>query len=292
MNNTNTHIKDVKNIKNVIVFGSNGMLGKYISIYLSQKNFHVINITRNNFDILLSNNILNDLENLLLTYNINKDYVVINCIGLIPQTQNYNPLHYFTINSIFPYHLSQLSIKYNFKLIHPTTDCVFSGHKGLYNESDLKNETSIYGLSKILGENIPNTTIIRTSIIGQQLHNNYSLLQWLLSNKNKTVNGYTNHLWNGITCLQFAKIIEYIINYNTFWIGIKHVFSNEIVSKYQLLQLINNTYNLNITIKPIQTTKPVNKSLTTIHTSHNFQNIIPSLQKQLQELYDFQSYLV
>jgi len=272
----------MNNVK-IIVFGSTGMLGKYISLYLSQQQLNVINITRKNIDVIQSPNLLLNLENILLQHNIQKNDIVINCIGLIPQTQNYNPLHYFTTNSLLPYHLSQLSLKYNFHFIHPTTDCVFSGQKGLYNELDLKDDPTIYGSSKILGENIPNTTIIRTSIIGQQLHNNYSLLQWLISNQNKTVNGYTNHLWNGITCLQFAKIIHYIITHNKFWIGIQHVFSNEIISKYHLLQLINETYNLNVNIIPTQTPHNINKSLTTIHSNFN----IPPLKQQLIELSQF-----
>lgn len=271
---------------NIVVFGSNGMLGSYISNFFTQKNYNVTNITRKDFDITTSTNLLYDLEQLFVKFNINHTYVVINCIGLIPQTQNTNPNHYFQINSIFPFHLSQLAFKYNSKFIHPTTDCVFSGKQGHYNEYNLKDETSIYGLSKILGENIPHTTIIRTSIIGQQTNNNYSLLQWLISNKNQTVNGYTNHLWNGITCLQFAKIIEYIIQYNMFWIGIRHIFSNEIVSKYTLLHIINDVYKLNVNICPVQTEHNIDKSLTTIHT-HNLQHLIPSLQQQIEELYNF-----
>lgn len=262
------------------------MLGTYVSNYFTQKNYNVINITRQHLDIITSENLLYDLGQLFLKFNINHTYVVINCIGLVPQTQITDSYHYFKINSVFPFHLSQLCFKYNSKLIHPTTDCVFSGQHGHYNEYNLKDEKSMYGISKILGENIPHTTIIRTSIIGEQTNNNYSLLQWLVSNKNNTVNGYTNHLWNGITCLQFAKIIEYIIQYNMFWIGIKHVFSNEIISKYQLLHIINDVYKLDITIHPIQTKDNIDKSLTTTHTL-NLQHLIPSIQQQIEELYHF-----
>lgn len=272
------------NKSDIVIFGSNGMLGSYVSTYFTQKNYNVINITRQHLDIITSENLLYDLEQLFINRNIHHNSVIINCIGLIPQTQITDSFHYFLINSVFPYHLSQLSFKYNSKLIHPTTDCVFSGKQGYYNEYNLKDEKNIYGLSKILGENIPHTTIIRTSIIGEQTHHNYSLLQWLISNKNNTVNGYTNHLWNGITCLQFAKIIEYIIQYNMFWTGIRHIFSNETISKYQLLQIINDVYKLNITIHPTQTKDNIDKSLTTIHTQ-NLQHLIPSIQQQIEELY-------
>jgi len=272
--------------KQIIIFGNTGMLGSYIYKYLLSKHKKVIGLNRNDIDILQSN--IHDLEKLLLNYKINENTLIINCIGLIPQVKPLNDYDYIMINSVFPNNLNQLSIKYKFKLIHPTTDCVFNGKKGKYTENCIKDEYKVYGISKILGENVSNAMIIRTSIIGHQKTQNYSLLQWLISNKNQKVNGFTNCFWNGITCLQFAKIIDYIIDNKIYWYGVKHIFSNETVSKYELLSLINKIYDLNIEITPMKSNyEIIDKSLDTIYTN-NLQGLIPPLDQQIIEMKQFE----
>jgi dTDP-4-dehydrorhamnose reductase len=128
---------------------------------------------------------------------------------------------------------------------------VFSGNRGNYTEKDLHDCVDDYGKSKSLGENLNNTNI-RTSIIGEELFNKKSLIEWVKSNKNSTINGFSNHFWNGVTCLELAKFIEILINENNFWKGTKHIFSPESVSKYQLVNLINDVYNLDIKINKIE----------------------------------------
>jgi dTDP-4-dehydrorhamnose reductase len=249
----------------IIIFGQTGMLGTYIYNYLTKMNQIPIIINRNTFDVL--NGKLSDLKLLLQKQQQqNKQIIVINCIGLIPQRkvkdeEDYED-NYIKINSIFPKYLSIICSEFNYKLIHITTDCVFSGNTfpGSYNEQSEKDELGIYGLSKSFGEDIK-ATIIRTSIIGEQNNTSYlSLLEWVKSNKNKSINGYTNHYWNGVTCLELSKIIYNIIITNNFWQGIKHVYSN-VVSKYELLNYINEIYNLNINIIPVTTAKINNKEL-------------------------------
>ena len=109
----------------------------------------------------------------------------------------------------------------------------------------------IYGITKSLGEP-ENATIIRTSIIGEELYHKKSLLEWVKSNKDKSIDCYTNNLWNGVTCLTLSKIIYKMINENIFWKGVKHIFSPDIVSKYELCCYINKIYDLNINIIPIE----------------------------------------
>ena len=229
----------------VIIFGSNGMLGTYIKNYLS-KYFTVIALSRDDYD--LSNLQIQTLDQLLLNNCIEENDIVINSAGVIPQASKQRTLNnrlYFTINSMFPVILSQICDKHRTKLIHITTDCVFSGKDGNYNELSLHDEINDYGLSKSLGE-LCNATIIRTSIIGEEQTNKRSLLEWVKSNKHQTINGFTEHFWNGVTCLQLAKIIYQIIDQNIYWRGVRHIFSPRSVNKYELVSMINKIYNLAI----------------------------------------------
>jgi dTDP-4-dehydrorhamnose reductase len=172
--------------------------------------------------------------------------VVINCAGAIPQ-QNCNIRKYIVVNTLFPHKLNEISEKYNKKLIHITTDCVFSGKDGNYDENSRHDAEDIYGISKSLGEN-ESMCIIRTSIIGEELKNKRSLIEWVKSQQNKTIDGYENVFWNGVSCLQLAKIIGNIIVENSYWKGVRHIASPNIVSKSELCKYINEIYNLNITI--------------------------------------------
>lgn len=275
---------------NIYIFGGNGMLGTYIYKYFKKtiKNIetNVIPITRNNFDVIDIN--YNKLEKILIDFNIKNNDVIINCIGKIPQRSNNNEINqYIKINTLLPVFLSSLSSKYLFNFIHITTDCVYNGSEGKYNELYENNEMNIYGLSKSLGELGDNskTTIIRTSIIGEEKNNKKSLLEWVKSNKNKKIYGFTNHYWNGVTCLELSKIIYKIINENNYWLGVRHIFSPNIVSKYELCCLINKYYNLNINIIEKINEINIDKTLTTIYNTDNFN--INNIEQQIIDLTKF-----
>jgi dTDP-4-dehydrorhamnose reductase len=186
------------------------------------------------------------------------------------------------VNAIFPIILNRLCRKYNFQLIHISTDCVFSGKKGNYSETDEPDEKGIYGTSKFFGEG-HNMMTIRTSIIGEEQRNKLSLLEWLKSNKGKTVNGYTNHFWNGVTCLELARQIKNIILDSIKWEGVRHMFSPIIVSKYTLLCMINKIYDLGITINEMKPNIAIDKTLTTIYSEFD----IPALDTQIQQMKEF-----
>lgn len=227
------------------LFGSTGMLGRYVLNILSEY-YNVTCINRSDYDIKIDSN--EKLEELL--NNVQENDVVVNCSGLIPQNNvtPHNVRDYVKINSIFPNILNEICNKTKCNFIHITTDCVFSGLTGNYNENDIHDSNSYYGISKSLGEN-NKATIIRTSIIGEEHCNKNSLLEWLIKNQNKTIQGYSNHYWNGVTCLTLAKIIKQIIENNSFWKGVRHIYSPVSVSKYELCNYINEIYNLNITIE-------------------------------------------
>jgi len=272
----------------LFVFGSNGMLGNYIIKNLS-KDYQVIKLTRKDYD--LSKLSIDSLSELLKYKNIQKNDIVINCAGVIPQASKQRGLNtrlYFTINSLFPVVLSQICDKFEAKMIHVTTDCVFSGKDGNYDENSLHDETNDYGTSKSLGE-LCKATIIRTSIIGEEVNNKRSLLEWVRSNRGGEINGFTNHIWNGVTCLQLSKIIEKMIREKIYWEGVRHIFSPRSVSKYELVSLINEIYDLNIKVNKFEMANLIDKTLTTIYKTNDIFNI-PELKIQIQELKKFDLY--
>jgi len=152
------------------------MLGNYIVKYLRNFNYDIISLTRSDYDLSKLN--ITTLDKLLIEKGLQKDDIIINCAGVIPQASKQRTLDsklYFTINSMFPVILSMICEKYDTRMIHITTDCVFSGKDGNYNENSLHDEINDYGVSKSLGE-LCNATIIRTSIIGEEIYNKRSLL--------------------------------------------------------------------------------------------------------------------
>ena len=228
-----------------IIFGKTGMLGNYVYKTL-MTDYEVISIDRADFDIECCD--WNKLDDKIKIYS--KNDVIINCIGSIPQRKP-NIRQLIIVNTIFPLKLNEIAKKYELKIIHITTDCVFSGKKGNYNENDIHDCEDNYGITKSLGENIEGC-IIRTSIIGEEINNKLSLLEWVKGNKNKTITGYTNFYWNGVTCLTLSKIIKDIINNDKYWSGVKHVYSPNIVSKFELCNMINKIYELNINIVEVE----------------------------------------
>jgi dTDP-4-dehydrorhamnose reductase len=269
----------------IYIFGSTGMMGNYIQKYLSTK-YDIISITKNEINIL---NVTHDsLDMFISNYNPNPNDIVINCMGIIPHTTTdnvNNARSFIIINSLFPIMLSFMCKKYNMKFIHITTDCVFSGSSGNYNEDDISDENKMYGMSKSLGE-LACGTIIRTSVIGEENKKKNQFLEWVRNNKNKEITGYDNHYWNGVTCLQLAKIINQIIDKDMYWNGVRHIFSPNIVSKFQLANIINDIYNLNINIKKFITDCNIDKTLSTIYEINNMFNI-PDLTNQIIELKNY-----
>ena len=265
-------------INKILLFGSSGMLGRYIYSYFNNNK----NISLYAVDIRISNDSIETLEDILIRNDIDQNTCVINCIGAIPQRQAQSSpdKNYFLVNSIFPNILWHICKKYNAKMIQPTTDCVFSGKRGLYTECDEHDETNSYGASKSLGEPI-GCTVIRTSIIGKELINKKSFLEWVMSNDNNKINGFTNHMWNGITCLEYCKIIDKIVTNNLFWSGIRHIYSPTPISKYEMACIISDTFNLNIEITPLESADKSNKTLTSKYDSL-FE--IPELKYQINDL--------
>ena len=248
----------MQNKKRVILFGSTGMMGNYVRYVLKHHDLHIIN--RNKFDANADS--FEKLSGLVKNLEPNADTTFINCIGAIPQ-KDYNAHVYKNINQELPHLINRVRKEYNSKFIHITTDCVFSGEAGNYNENSVHDGDTVYGQTKSKGE--PNDcTVIRTSIIGEENLNKKSLLEWVISQKNNTIQGFTDHLWNGITCYQLALIIDQMIRENIYWEGVRHIFSPNVVSKYDLCKNISEVYDLNINVEKNETEK-CNRTLTSVY---------------------------
>lgn len=270
----------------IVVLGHTGMLGRYVSKYFKSEGYEVLNLSRKEIDA--SNIKKYELRAKLFNLGIKSTDVIINCIGMIKQRSDASDLDFVMVNSAFPLMLADACEKDGIKLIHPTTDCVYDGLEGGYDENSEHTATDVYGMSKSLGEP-KNATTIRTSIIGDEISNKKSLVEWVKSNKDQTVFGYTNHHWNGVTCLQFAKICKHIIDNNLYWNGVRHITSPSSVTKEELVNMISNAYNLNITVTPKETDTLCDRSLSTINTT----NIdVPELIIQVNDMKDFYGKLI
>jgi dTDP-4-dehydrorhamnose reductase len=262
------------------IFGANGMLGRTIFKYLSGQ-YKVVAFYRNSFDPLVHS--FQDLVSLFDKHNIQKEDCIINCLGIIPQKGESKKENYYMVNTVFPLMLEEISQKLECHFIQISTNCVFESDSNCHDENSLNYSHEIYSASKRLGEPA-NSTVIRTSIIGEEESTSFSLLNWLLSKKNSTVTGFTNHYWNGVTCLQLSKIIKHIIDKNVYWKGVRHIFSPEIVSKSQLLKIIADVYKINIAILDTETPKMNQKTLSSIYNTDIY---IPSIREQILEQKQF-----
>jgi dTDP-4-dehydrorhamnose reductase len=265
--------------KKIVLLGAKGMLGQAVERYFSSK-YEVINFDQR-YSIYERDNFISELNYL-------KPDVVINCIGKIKQkTSLFEDL--FTSNTLLPLDLNS-SIT-DALIIHPSTDCIFSGEDRVpYNVFDVPNAKDDYGISKLYGELSgklrENTFVLRTSIIG--LTQNYvsdGLLDWFMRQEDgATISGYTNHLWNGITTLEWCYLAEKIIlgsapqSSN----GIIQVGAGNTISKYELLVCANEVFGRSVRVEPIRTADDVTRVL---HPEVKMQNI----QDQLANYWSWMS---
>ena len=181
--------------------------------------------------------------------NLNPD-IIINCVGITTRRiNNDNISNLEFINSRLPHYLNEWTEKNHKRLIHFSTDCVYSGKSGMYSESDKPDAIDLYGKSKAIGEiNNTKALTIRTSLIGREVYNHTELFEWLFKNKSGKVNGYENVYYSGLTTIRMSKIIEKINNYYPDLHGVFNI-SSKPITKYSLLNLINRHFKLEIQIE-------------------------------------------
>jgi dTDP-4-dehydrorhamnose reductase len=260
----------------VVVLGSNGMMGSMLSFYCKKNNIDHICISRNEFDVLRDT-----IDKLNAYLDLSNNYTFINCIGCIPQKQ-YSDTDYKTINEMFPHYLADYCESRGYGLVHLSTDCVYSGKHDYRNESHLPDSTTVYGKSKYLGE--PKYgTVVRCSILGPEKMTAFGLFSWFDKNTNLSVNGFLDHIWNGLTTYELSEYIIKNILEETFKNGLIHLFSKNSLSKYQILCEIQKRNNKEIDIIPYHT-EPKYYLLSSLYTQPR-----KMIEEQLDDLFSIMS---
>lgn len=272
----------------VVVLGASGMLGHAVARHLHNRGYEVhvsysseeqsSRNTRYKSSFVLDAKVQTQLNNIP-----DAEYVV-NCIGAIPQKASYERRSMFDINARFPQLLARHCSRRFQKLIHVSTDCVYSGVRGGYVESDAHDSTDDYGISKSLGEP-QNCMVIRTSLVGFELNSKFGLFSWAASQHSKAIDGYTNHFWNGVTNYQFAAICDKIIRDKLHVNGLRHVFSTKL-SKHDMLVKLSNKFDLNLQVRKVDHLKvTIDRSLSTEHDLCSKLQV-PDFDAMLRDLHD------
>jgi dTDP-4-dehydrorhamnose reductase len=191
-----------------------------------------------------------DFDGVLRAFDATRPDVVVNCIGIVKQdAAAKDPIQSIAINSLFPHRLAQACGAAGARLIHISTDCVFTGRRGNYKETDTSDAEDIYGRTKLLGEtDYEHSLTIRTSMIGRELQGAHGLVEWFLAQKGKTVRGFKRAVFSGFTTAELASIIGEVIANHQNLRGVWHVAAAPI-NKFDLLTLIKDSFALDVTIE-------------------------------------------
>ena len=244
----------------VLVLGINGLIGSTLFRCLS--NVQEIDVygtyNKDRVSYFFKKDLINkkifkcdaiNFDDLLkLIIKVEPDFVI-NCIGITKHHLNVNDKTCFLLNAELPKYLADQSNSLSYKLIHISTDCIYSGKKGMYKESDPSDAIDSYGKSKAEGEKLKlNSLILRTSTIGHEHYTNYGLLNWFL-NQDKSCVGFQKAIFSGIPTITLSNIIKSIIINSSNLSGIYNISANPI-NKYLLLKIIAKIYKKNIVIVP------------------------------------------
>ncbi|KTD24338.1 dTDP-4-dehydrorhamnose reductase [Legionella lansingensis] len=246
----------------ILVLGATGMLGSAIFRTLqNSEHFDVYGTLRDiealrYFPVqmhakLISNIDVLDEDKLISVFERVRPNLVINCVGLIKQLACANdPLIVLPINAMFPHRLAKVCAQFETRMIHISTDCVFSGRKGAYVESDRSDAEDLYGKSKFIGEipELSHVLTLRTSIIGHELNSHYALIDWFLSQKEQ-VKGYVNAIFSGLPTVELTRVMRDFVIPRFDLSGLYHVAAKPI-NKYDLLNLVAEIYGKKIIIIP------------------------------------------
>lgn len=247
----------ILNARKVLVLGAGGMLGSAVFRYfLGDPQFEAIgtlrSVAKKHFfgphewgSLLTEVDVLDDMDLVALFSDVQPD-IVINCVGLIKQVDaSRNHLASISTNSLLPHRLAQFCKMANARLVHLSTDCVFSGKRGNYTENDVPDAEDLYGRTKLLGEIQYGTAVtLRTSIIGHELGSANSLIDWFLKQAGQ-VTGYKNAIFSGLPAIEIARVIrDFVIPLDNLR-GLYHLSARPI-SKYDLLRMVSGVYGKDI----------------------------------------------
>jgi len=246
----------------ILILGGDGMIGHKMAQVLSAQNHEIVISIREKKDLTLksisskSKVFFNDFlkDNILdFLVKVNPD-IIINAIGVtIRRGAKKKISDTIYLNSLFPHQLSNWALAFKKRLIHFSTDCVFSGSEGSYLEDTTPDALDYYGKTKGLGEvNSKSSLTIRSSMIGPELFNKTELFEWIINNKEKEINGFSRVMYSGVTTFYMARIVADLIDNHKNLSGIYNVASKPI-SKFELLHLINDNFDLGLIINEDKT---------------------------------------
>ncbi len=246
----------------ILVLGAYGMLGHRLLLDLQDRNSVVGAARRKKF---WKAPIMDELDQVHIHTGIDafdfssiesliqkeRPECVINCIGIVKQLDAArDPVTSITINSLLPHKLSAMCQKMGIRLVHFSTDCVFSGRKGNYSQNDIPDPVDLYGRSKLLGEvGGENVITIRSSLIGREMDSRNGLIEWFLSNRGGSVKGFKKAIFSGFPTTEMSNIVSSIISDNRHLSGVWQVAA-EPISKYDLLCKVKSKANIDIKIVP------------------------------------------
>ena len=268
-------------MKTILILGSSGMLGHVVTKYFEEKGYDVYNLSHrikiNERTEIMDVTNFSEFDKYLNKLKVD---VIVNCIGILNEDAENNPDKAILLNSYLPRFLEKKYMNTKVKIIQTSTDCVFSGKTGNYTEDSFRDGDSIYARTKTLGEINNNKDLtIRTSIIGPDINEDgIGLFHWFMNQKG-TIYGFKNAYWTGVTTIELAKGIEKLIKNDV--AGLYHFVPNEKISKYNLLNIIAEIFNRNITIIPKEDYY-VDKSL--INTRTDFKYVIPTYREMIEEM--------
>lgn len=266
----------------ILVLGATGMAGHIISIYLKEAGHEVTAFSRRKFEYC--DYIIGDITDFnFLKKIIEKDYydAVINAIGILNKDADDYKLLAVLLNSYLPHYLSDVTKNMKTRVIHMSTDCVFSGNRGGYNETSIRDGETFYDRSKALGELENNKDLtFRNSIIGPDLNEDgIGLFNWFMKQDGQ-IYGFTKAIWTGVTTLTLAKAMEKALEENL--TGLYNLVNNERISKYDLLKFFNkHIKDETIAIFPSEIVK-IDKSL--INNRKDFSFVVPSYEQMIIEM--------
>ncbi|WP_338654118.1 sugar nucleotide-binding protein [Sporosarcina psychrophila] len=265
-----------------LVLGATGMAGHTISLFLSEKGHEVTTFSRTAFPYCknINGDIMDDflLNSILVKENYN---VVINCIGILNEACELVPSRAVYLNSYLPHFIADKLKNTNTKLIHMSTDCVFSGKSGPYSEDSARDGETFYDRTKALGEVNDNKNLtFRNSIIGPDMkRNGIGLFDWFMKQQG-TINGFTGAIWTGVTTLTLAKAMEKAAIEDL--TGLYHLVNNQSISKFDLLNQFNANFKADeLTILPSDS---VNADKTLINNRQDFSFKVPSYENMIIEM--------
>lgn len=254
----------------ILVLGASGMLGNaMLRVMSAQEAWSVFGTVRGANPalhaaapraVLIPGIHADQPDSLLAAFAQARPDVVINCVGLVKQLSNAeDPLVAVPINTLLPHRLARICEVAGARLVHVSTDCVFSGKQGSYTELDQADAQDVYGRSKLLGEvDYPHAVTLRTSIIGHEMGSAHGLIDWFLSQQAR-VKGYTEAVFSGLPTCELARVVRDFVIPHASLRGVYHVAA-EPISKHDLLQIVNREYGKNLQIEPDDKVK-INRSL-------------------------------